>query len=111
MDLPLSDIRFSQDSIGRRFSDGGTVYGLARRLSRENWYVHTVPPIRVVLDDQSGEYVSLDNRRLYAMYEGLGENFSVCVEVCNDFESIGELDWKLGDQAPYQFHEVRVRGQ
>ena len=107
--LRLDDILFSQDSIGQRFGDGGSVGGLARRLRRDNGYVHNVRPIRVV--KYRGEYVSLDNRRLYAMNEGLRENFNVCVEVCNDVESKRELRRKLKRQPSYEFHEVRVRGE
>ncbi|MBO9507712.1 MULTISPECIES: hypothetical protein [Thalassospira] len=71
------EVRFSQDSISRNFSDGQTVQSLIDGLNNGTVTAADVPPIRLVKVDPSqavrnGGHVvaagvyTLDNRRLYA---------------------------------------------
>jgi hypothetical protein len=58
------EIRFSQSSIGRRFSDGREVAELAEGLQSGSIDPANVDPIRLV--ERDGKLYTLDNRRLEA---------------------------------------------
>lgn len=57
-------IRFTQDSIGRTFKDGGDVDDLILKLRSGQVKPDSLPPIRIF--EKEGKIYSLDNRRLYA---------------------------------------------
>ena len=57
-------VRFSQDSIRFRFSEGGTIDDLAQDLRSGRVRPDDVPPIRLV--ERAGQLFTLDNRRLEA---------------------------------------------
>ncbi|MCU7840520.1 MAG: RHS repeat-associated core domain-containing protein [Candidatus Thiodiazotropha sp. (ex Troendleina suluensis)] len=59
-----NSIRFTQSSINKNFSDGGSVNGLIRKLRTGEVSPNDLPPIRIFRKD--GQIFSLDNRRLYA---------------------------------------------
>ena len=59
-----NSIKFTQSSIGRNFSDGGSVNDLIRKLRTDEVSPVALPPIRIFKKD--GQIFSLDNRRLYA---------------------------------------------
>lgn len=72
-----ASIRFSQDSIAKKFKNGSTVNSLITKLKDGDIDISKIPPIRIVKVDPakiiaprgkkvvSGVY-TLDNRRLYA---------------------------------------------
>ncbi|MCC9624680.1 DUF637 domain-containing protein [Thalassospira sp. MA62] len=62
--LNPSLIRFTQDSINARFSDGRSVDDLVAGLRNGSIDPSSLPPIRTF--DVNGQLFSLDNRRLYA---------------------------------------------
>ena len=63
IELSPSDIRFTQDSIKRTFSDGRHVNNTIHRILKGELSVLDLPRIRVV--NLSGCYFAFDNRRLY----------------------------------------------
>lgn len=62
--LDARKVRFTQDSIGDTFSDGGSISTCADKLKSGAQTFKGLPVIRVFLSP-SGNYVSLDNRRLW----------------------------------------------
>ncbi|GGM45872.1 hypothetical protein GCM10012275_16090 [Longimycelium tulufanense] len=58
------EVRFTQDSAGKFFSSGNSVFELARDLKAGAVEAASIPPIRLV--QNSGKLFSLDNRRLAA---------------------------------------------
>jgi RHS repeat-associated protein len=63
----VSQIRFSQNSIGKNFSDGSPVSGLTDALRAGSKSAEDVPPIRVF--ERDGNITTLDNRRLHAFQQ------------------------------------------
>lgn len=61
---PANSIRFTQDSIGKNFSDGRSVMDLISKLRSGAVKPDDLPPIRIFKKD--GKIYTLDNRRLYA---------------------------------------------
>jgi hypothetical protein len=59
-----ADVRFTQDSIGSSFRDGGSVLDLADEMAATGAAPKGMPAIRVF--QQDGNLYSLDNRRLFA---------------------------------------------
>jgi len=57
-------ISFTQSSIKRNFSDGGSIDDLIAKLRSGQVKSDALPPIRIFRKD--GKVFSLDNRRLYA---------------------------------------------
>ena len=67
LNVPCSQLRFSQPSINHKFRDGRSIECLIRALEVDTDYVHRMPPLRIF---KSGKgYVSLDNRRLACLIE------------------------------------------
>jgi hypothetical protein len=62
--IDASKVRFTQDSAGSTFSDGGSVLDLANGMAKTGKAPAGLPPIR--LFEQNGKLYSLDNRRLFA---------------------------------------------
>jgi RHS repeat-associated protein len=61
--VDASTIRFSQDSIGRVFKDGGTLRNTIAGLKSGAISPESFPPIRVL--ERGGQLFTLDNRRLF----------------------------------------------
>jgi hypothetical protein len=62
--VDASSVRFTQNSIGSNFSDGGSVNDLVTGLRNGSVDPNSLPPIRTF--EVNGQLFSLDNRRLYA---------------------------------------------
>lgn len=62
--LDSRQVRFTQDSIGDEFADGGKIEELAEKLRSGKAKFSELPAIRV-LQSKGGNFVSLDNRRLW----------------------------------------------
>lgn len=60
-------VRFSQDSIGAKFSDGRSVTQVIDDLKAGRTTADDIPPIRVF--EREGKRYTLDNRRLYVFQE------------------------------------------
>jgi ribosomal protein S18 acetylase RimI-like enzyme len=59
-------LRFSQDSIGKKFSDGGSIYDLAKALTDGTTKASALPAIRIFwTKGKKPRLVTLDNRRLW----------------------------------------------
>lgn len=61
-------VRYSQDSIGKVFSDGKTISSVAAALGRGTTKYTDFPPIRVFMSSDK-RLVTLDNRRLWCCKE------------------------------------------
>ena len=57
-------VMFSQDTIGRKFTSGVSVYDTAEALTKGTISASKFPPIRIFKSD-GGRLVTLDNRRLW----------------------------------------------
>ena len=62
-----NSIRFTQDTIGAKFSDGRSVQGLVDGLKSGKVSPNDLPPIRTFQKD--GLTYTLDNRRLFATHQ------------------------------------------
>jgi hypothetical protein len=67
MDGVRRAVRFSQSSISRNFSTGGTIDDLAAGLRSGSVNPASIPPIRLV--QQEGNLFTLDNRRLWSFQQ------------------------------------------
>jgi hypothetical protein len=67
--LDIKDVYFSQSTIKQTFKNGDLVQDLIDDLKSGEVKLSSLPPIRVTMVD--GKWVSLDNRRLFAMKEAL----------------------------------------
>ena len=65
--MDTKNIRFTQDSIGAKFSDGRSVQGLIDDLASGKVSPNDLPPIRTFVQD--GKTYTLDNRRLFAAHQ------------------------------------------
>ncbi|WP_186435312.1 RHS repeat-associated core domain-containing protein, partial [Rheinheimera sediminis] len=65
--VDTKNIRFTQDSIGVKFSDGRSVQGLIDDLASGKVSPNDLPPIRTFVQD--GKTYTLDNRRLFAAHQ------------------------------------------
>ena len=91
--LDPNDIYYTQDSIGRNFSDGRSVDDMITGLKNGSITKDSVPDIRVF--KQGGKIFTLDNRRLYAFKQaGMSEINATWVNPLTP--SIAkELAWKF----------------
>ena len=67
LNVPCSQLRFSQPSINYKFRDGRSIESLIRALEADTDYVHRMQPLRIFKSGKN--YVSLDNRRLACLIE------------------------------------------
>ncbi|TVX92191.1 RHS repeat-associated core domain-containing protein [Paenibacillus agilis] len=65
--INAKNVKFSQDSISRKFSDGKTVEDTINGLKKGTIKPGDLPAIRIF--EKNGEIYTLDNRRLYAAQE------------------------------------------
>lgn len=65
--VDTKNIRFTQDSIGAKFSDGRSVQGLIDDLASVKVSPNDLPAIRTFVQD--GKTYTLDNRRLFAAHQ------------------------------------------
>jgi len=96
-------VRFSQSSISRNFSGGGTIDDLAAGLRSGSVKAGDIPPIRLV--EQDGNLFSLDNRRLWSFKQA---EVPVPYRMATPEEAAAEA-WKFTTKNGGT--SIRVRGQ
>jgi hypothetical protein len=96
-------VRFSQSSIGRNFSAGGSVDDLAASLRSGTTKPGDIPEIRLV--EKDGQLFSLDNRRLEAFRQA---GVKVPYRMATPEEASAEV-WKFTTKNGGE--SVRIRGQ
>ena len=101
--IDAASVRFSQSSISRNFSTGGTIDDLAAGLRNGSINPADIPPIRLV--EQDGNLFSLDNRRLWSFQQA---EVPVPYRMATPQEAAGEA-WKFTTQNGGT--SIRVRGQ
>ena len=101
--IDAASVRFSQSSISRNFSTGGTIDDLAAGLRNGSINPANIPPIRLI--EQDGNLFSLDNRRLWSFQQA---EVPVPYRMATPQEAAGEA-WKFTTQSGGT--SIRVRGQ
>lgn len=96
-------VRFSQSSISRNFSSGGTIQDLATGLRSGTVNPADIPAIRLV--QQDGNLFTLDNRRLWSFQQA---EVPIPYRMATPQEAAGEA-WKFTTQNGGT--SIRVRGQ
>ena len=96
-------VRFSQSSISRNFSAGGTIDDLATGLRSGSVNPTSIPPIRLV--EREGSMFTLDNRRLWSFQQA---EVPVPYRMATPQEAAAEA-WKF--TTPNGGNSIRVRGQ
>src|SRR5438105_2570568 len=98
-----NEVRFTQNSIRYRFSDGRTIDDLAEALKTASVDPEEVPPLRLVL--KNGLYYCLDNRRLEAFRRArVPMPFRMATP-----EEVAEESWKFTTRN--EGVSVRIRGE
>ena len=85
--LRLGYIRFTQDSIGPRFRDGGSLEETIDEIKKSGESVLQRCPIKVTR--HSNMFFTADNRRLHCLKQALGEGGVVTVSFAPFPQSIG----------------------
>ena len=96
-------VRFSQSSISRNFSAGGTIDDLASGLRTGSVNPTSIPPIRLV--ERERTMFTLDNRRLWSFQQA---KVPVPYRMATPQEAAAEA-WKF--TTPNGGASIRVRGQ
>jgi len=96
-------VRFSQSSISRNFSAGGTIDDLAAGLRSGSVNPNSIPPIRLV--EREGSMFTLDNRRLWSFQQA---EVPIPYRMATPQEAAAEA-WKF--TTPNGGTSIRVRGQ
>jgi hypothetical protein len=96
-------VRFSQSSISRNFSAGGTIDDLAAGLRSGSVNPNSLPPIRLV--EREGSMFTLDNRRLWSFQQA---EVPIPYRMATPQEAAAEA-WKF--TTPNGGASIRVRGQ
>ena len=91
--LDPNDIYYTQDSIGRKFSDGRSVDDMITGLKNGSITADDVPAIRVF--EQDGKIFTLDNRRLYAFKQAGMSQINVRWVNPSAPNIVRELAWKF----------------
>jgi hypothetical protein len=97
------EVRFSQDSCGYRFKNGGTIDDLVEGLRAGRIQPEDVPPIRLM--ERAGKLFTLDNRRLEAFRRaGVEVPYRMATQ-----QEIASEGWKFTTQN--EGISIRVRGE
>ncbi len=96
-------VRFSQNSISRNFSAGGTIDDLAAGLRSGSVNPTSIPPIRLV--EREGSMFTLDNRRLWSFQQA---EVPIPYRMATPQEAASET-WKF--RTTIGGTSIRVRGQ
>jgi hypothetical protein len=101
--IAARSVRFTQDSIGANFKNGGSVMQLGEDLANGAVSPADLPEIRVF--EQDGDLYSLDNRRLFA---GQMADVDLQYRMATQQEMDAELPWKF--TTTNQGTGIEVRG-
>ena len=96
-------VRFSQSSISRNFSAGGTIDDLAAGLRNGSVNPTSIPPVRLV--ERGGSMSTLDNRRLWSFQQA---EVPIPYRMATPQEAAAEA-WKFTTTSGGT--SIRVRGQ
>ena len=96
-------VRFSQSSISRNFSAGGTIDDLAAGLRNGSVNPTSIPPVRLV--ERGGSMSTLDNRRLWSFQQA---EVPIPYRMATPQEAAAEA-WKF--TTTNGGTSIRVRGQ
>ncbi|MGI5473311.1 hypothetical protein [Streptomyces sp. CA-132043] len=95
-------IRYTQDSIARKYKDGRTVDDTIEELKSGKVVADDIPSIRIF--EEEGKIYSLDNRRLYAFKKaGVPVRFKRATPA-----EVSRERWKF--KTPNDGTSIKVRG-